>query len=345
MTDNKRKKSKFKSIVGLVVPLLVMAISVSVIGVSFAWFSVGTSVEIATINLSFADIFTLRFEIDDNIENMYNGQTAVMGSEMNTSGRFPIGADGGRLVNRRWALDTANGGLGLSPSDASFGRYIADSPYIASFPMRLNTDGRAITLEVSFEAMSIKKYSGEGRDRTEITSLTIEMPSVVEEGEVPTYDKSDICYGFTWFLVVNGVTYSPYGSLGENFAASSESGAGTFFENASLPNKTALENFYAELPADSQAANCTFYIVFAPERLYWMQYFENDWTKTKAGGTIQKIAENGTVTNYQTGNAYSQEELNSSAWDYLKYSSQAYAGAEFNFTVLLEVLDKGVPSV
>lgn len=301
-----KKKSYKKYFYGIFVPIMVMIVALSTAGISYAWFSNSVTAEISTIHLSTAEVFTLEFEISGG-SGKYEGQKAVLGSEMKNN-QFPIGTDGGHLVTKKYATEV----LGLAEGDALYNIYMGDSafgPYEnaenagARFNLRLDTDGKEVELKITLASVSVTKTD---ENNNVIDTLTIEIP---KEGG---YDVSDIAYGFTWYLDAGGKTYTPYGAKSElNNKALAD------FENTSNISLSATSANLGE-----KDTNATFTVVFAPEKLYWMQE-STDWKKTVSA----------VYPEYSTDTAFKEK------WDDInKYSAIAYAGATFKFDIQIEVV-------
>lgn len=304
-----KKKSYKKYFYGIFVPIMIMVVALSTAGISYAWFSDSVSAEISTIHLSTAEIFTLEFVIDGT-DSKYEGQKAVMGTSV-VNGQFPIGEDGGHLVTANYAKNV----LGLTDGESLYNIYMQDEafgPYIneenrgAKLPLRLDTDGKNVELKVTISAVDVKK--------DDAPSLTISIPS--KEGDDKNYDVDDIAYGFTWYLQSGGKTYTPYG-VSDDLASKSLS---DFDLTSNITLSATSENL-----AEGET-NATFTIVFAPEKLYWLQYSktdDEDWKKTVS----EVYSDDWTDTSFKK------------KWtDINKYSAIAYAGATFEFEIQIEVV-------
>ncbi len=297
-----KKKRKIKRLMGLIVPILVLVVTASVVGASFAWFSDSTSASVATIDLSVADIFTLQFSTDASqpTNNPYYGQTGVLG--INPADNFAIDpANGGYLITN----DRAES-LGLAQNIT----YMQDKAY--TFETRVHfdtapdrfTDG--IELAVSFDELQIGFMLDDD-------TLDPDKPSIVISSTAEHSDIDDIRYGFTWYIYKEGDNkiYSPYGY---------GTGAGANTPNpmwAGTPIEQNIPSFKASI-----ADTYRFVIVFCPEKLYWMQYSTND--KDKSFNQVYPNNEyaEGTGADYIRGT--------------LGYNNDIFQGATFNFTVKFE---------
>lgn len=307
-----KKKSYKKYFYGIFVPIMVMVVALSAAGISYAWFSDSVTSEISTIHLSTAEIFTLEFVISGDA-NMYEGQKAVLGSEM-VNNQFPIGEDGGHLVTSKFATDK----LGLTKDSSLYNIYMQDEaygPYIdetnvgARLPLRLDTDGKTVELKISLSSVTVKK--------TDADSLTIHIPSsATDSTDTKGYVASDIAYGFTWYLQHGETTYTPYGTESSLSSKTLSSG----FDNTETISLSATS---ANL--ETNETNAYFTIVFAPEKLYWAQYSNSDWDKT--------------VKDVYSEYASTTDTSFKDKWtDINKYSAIAYAGATFTFEIQIEVV-------
>ncbi len=299
-----KKKSYKKYFYGIFVPIMVMVVALSAAGISYAWFSDSVTSEISTIHLSTAEIFTLEFVINEEA-NKYEGQKAVLGSET-VNNQFPIGDDGGHLVTSKYATDVLKlekdaSLYNIYMQDEAFGPYVDETNKGARLPLRLDTDGKTVELRISLSSVTVTK--------TDAPSLTIQIPN--SNG----YEVSDIAYGFTWYLSYGGTTYTPYGEIPSLSSKTLSSG----FDTTSTINLSATS---ANL--ETNETNATFTIVFAPEKLYWLQYSDTDWEKTVSQVYDDYSAEDGTFKAKWT--------------DINKYSAIAYAGATFTFEIQIEVV-------
>ncbi len=302
-----KKKSYKKYFYGIFVPIMVMIVALSTAGISYAWFSNSVSAEISTIHLSTAEIFTLEFEISGD-SGKYEGQKAVLGSEKTANNQFPIGTDGGHLVTAQYAksvlgLEDGSNLYNIYMGDSAFGPYENAENEGARFNLRLDTDGKKVELDITLASVTVEKKDDSGNV---VDALTIEIPK--ESG----YDVSDIAYGFTWYLEAGGKTFTPYGEK----SALGNKALSDFATTSNISLSATSANL------ESGQTNATFTVVFAPEKLYWMQY-----------GTDWEMCVKDVYPDYSTDAAFKEK------WDDInKYSAIAYAGATFKFDIQIEVV-------
>lgn len=204
----------------------------------------------------------------------------------------------GHLITHKWA--TSEVGKNFEAGSGAYDGYMQDAPYSRITEIKLDTDGKSVDMEIHFDALTIK-YDNAG----DISILK----------QLNEFDENDneISYGFTWYLKKQGTNtvYCPYGKFQE--------GAEFPFDN--LGGKALIEDFEA-----SEDEVFEFCIVFAPEKLFWMQYCQNDWTKT-------------------TNEVYTAEELQLIAdyehnyFDKPYYSTPVYTGADFDLSANVFVVN------
>ncbi len=284
MDGRKAKKlNKIFSVASLLLALI--AVTIALVGASFsyAWFSSYSTASIESINFATADVVTLGFTgaTGDPNENKYSGEMA-------------IDADG-YLVTRSNALAG-----GIVENSGAYLQYIAEKAFEVSTVININTNGRALNLNVDFNELLIT-----GAGAAELVSLS-------------GNNANDINYGFTWFMkkktvgeVVDNTIYTPYGKF--------DSTASMNITSAS--QKAPITNFLS-----SETDNYDFYLVFAPEKLYWMQY------GTQARTQINSIYTNDEINNkiyYNDGVGNIQQQI--------YYSTDTFKSARFNVKINLSV--------
>ena len=327
MKDNTSKnttpKAKFiKRIMGIAVPALVIVITIIMVSVSFAWFSNDVTPAVSTINLTVGKSFTILFNSDESEADLrninYKGQTAIDGNY--------------RLVtDHNGRTHSSLGGAGLE-------QYMLDAPYYFITTITLDTEGKDVDMNMALDAVKIvsggsvlNSYSGEvGNTEGKLTPL-------------------DVPYAFTWYFTEhNGDTvnfkgnivgdddrrvmdnrmpkdgdvwYTPYGKLVFDANGMVASVNGTDIDN-SAAGYSALNEGLQDVKLNASMTEFDFYIVFAPQKLFWSQFFLADINNTVNdiydGQEIQKIF--GRNTDKQ-----------------MYYSSIGYFGATFEFGATLYV--------
>ena len=301
------KKFNKKLALTVAIPALVMAVIIAVIGVSFAWFTDSVTAEIATINLSVAEMFVMEFVLDEqtltNPETMqnyiYEGQTAY--------------DNAGMLVTDVHASEQ----LGFT-SGASYVSYMNDKAFVAPFNLRLDTEGYKVAFSCKITNVSISNSSSQN-----ISPIVLPTDNDTKDDLTDDLTEEDIKLGFTWYIKDSeNSLYTPFGTI-PNIVYTREDTIepALDIENWSVP--VLNENFVASHDG-SEGYNYTFNIVFAPEILYWQQY-----------GSVDVY--NQTATQIY-GDANVDGGFRSTKWNAInKYSSQVYSGSTYKFTVVLTV--------
>lgn len=230
MKGNGKKRMKLSA--GLVVPVMVLLLTLTAVGASFAWFSDSATAQIATINFSTSNIFTLQFDLSTNqsslVNDEYHGQTAYN----TTTGAYISGG--------------------------------SDNDYVFTFRSRvkIDTDETTINMNVFFENLQIGFFDENAQNPTQ-PILNTAQPNIVLPSTGHT-DVSAIRYGFTWYFYKEGAAdtlFTPYG-VGSTVGANSPSAAW----NGATPVQQPIPAF-----SSSMDDTYVFVIVFCPEKLYWMQ--------------------------------------------------------------------------
>ncbi len=309
---------KIKMLLSIVIPMLIVVVTIIMVSTSFAWFTQVNEATVQTIHMTSQEAFVLSFTSsgDSNERNInYKGQTAIM----------PTGGVG-RLATE---YNGRNGGL----SGSNLEQYLLDSPYYFITTIALDTDGTSVDMNMMLDYAKITGSSGNDIN--------------IYDGEA---DAADIPYAFTWFFkekpdgetVKNfeyktpgdeesavmascvpqegEVWYTPYGKL-------------TFDSNrlASAVNGVSVGSDYSIL-ADSAVKDVTltaenkqfdFYIVFAPQKLFWSQFFAADRDKS--------------LDEIYTTEAERKKIFGETSQNQMYYSNMTYFGAKFEFGALIKV--------
>lgn len=361
------KTKTFKIIMSIMIPLLIVVTTVVMVGASFAWFSNADKVTITEITMSTAESYKINFELQnsqlwDNME--YVGQTAFCDNEVN-GGKLMTKAIAGEntvdISNRPYYFINT---VALDTTGNTFDMNMAfDTAKIVKYQYQKNADG---TIKIGedgkpvkdlVEPPEVKKTYGIGENPTppseipyaftwffkphsgtksqNYTTSTNSDGKVIQKLKQP--DPQD---GEVW--------YTPYGKL--EFAETSEivNGATVKTLYVSKVNGESINaNEYSITAADTKKditnfktadqinSNETsqmfdFYIVFAPEKLFWMQYFKADvdkYTAAQAYGT----------NNEGAGSADALKKIFGNLSNQMFYSSRDYSGSTFEFSAVINV--------
>ena len=354
------KTKTFKIIMSIMIPLLIVVTTVVMVGASFAWFTNADKVTVTEITMSTAESYKIDFNLQKNErlwDNMqYVGQTAFCDSGTNAGKLMTKGIAGANTVdtsNRAYYFINT---VALDTTGKSFDMSMAfDTAKIVKYQYQKNADG---TIKIGedgkpvkdlVEPPEVKKTYGIGENPTSpseipyaftwffkphsgTTSKNYTEIQNTEGKDIQKLKQPDPQDGEVW--------YTPYGKL--EFAETSETVNGENVKNVyvskvngdsinaddySIKNDNAKRDIIKFKTID-QISNETsqmfdFYIVFAPEKLFWMQYFKDDVDKYKAAeiynenGELQKIF----------GNLSNQ----------MFYSSRDYSGSTFEFSAVINV--------
>ncbi len=339
------KTKTFKIIMSIMIPLLIVVTTVVMVGASFAWFSNADKVTITEITMSTAESYKINFELKTNNQlwdNMeYVGQTAFCDNEVN----------GGKLMTKAIAGENT---VDISNRPYYFINTIALDTTGNTFDMNMAFDTAKI---VTYKYELVVNEQGEKTWQKAVDKDG--KPIVLKEKIYSATEAENIKYAFTWFFkkhvneqgiastnhiigddkidrlkqlnpTKDDVWYTPYGKL--EFAETSETVNGENVKNVyvSKVNGTTIDETYSikgREKSDITDFNTNelydFCIVFAPEKLFWMQYFKADVDKYTAAeiynenGELQKIF----------GNLSNQ----------MFYSSRDYSGSTFEFSAVINV--------
>lgn len=314
MATDKKKFSK-NLLVMCIVPILVLVVTMSIIGVTFAWFNDAEQTTIATLNLTTSQTFKMTFDIitDENGNStitdsydqayIYKGETAFDSN--------------GMLVTDIHATES-----GLEVDSIEYNQYMNDEAFVAPFKLKLDT-GTYWTTDKENDKAYVHRYAVDFNCiiesvhiyNSENEAIEIKLPNDNGTPDILTDDitAEDIKLGFTWFITGSNQMFTPYGRVYATNRA-----------NATTDGPIDLDNWDNRLPTtdfDSyvDGVDFTFNIVFAPEKLYWMQY----GSKTDYNKSATDIY----------GNTFKSDKWNAIN----RYSSIIYSGSTYSFTVLLTV--------
>ena len=244
MSTKSNKKKMFKLITGILIPIFVMVASIVMVGVSYAWFSTSVTTEVASIDMSIEDAFTLSFDFGDNPTEMYEGQLAYVTKNTVT-----------HLVTDEYATNV----LGYTNPSTVYDGYMLDKPYTVGANVILDTQGKRVDFEVYINSVNIYMEDDSGGGNPVITNL-MNLSNTNAINLIP--------YGFTWYLLdaANNKIYTPYGTTteGNDLAVSGTTVTEKWF---STPSARTITNF-----TSTSESSMKIYVVFCPEKLYWLQY-------------------------------------------------------------------------
>ena len=313
MAKEKRKFNKHLALM-CIVPVLVLVITMSIMGVTFAWFNDAEQTTIATLSLSTTQIFEMTFEIQsttpENDERyVYKGQTAY--------------DSGGMLVTDVHAREI----MGYEQGNDMYNMYILDKAFVAPFDLKLDTniynekDEMVKRNKVNFtcEIESVHIYN----EDNEAIEITLPTNSGTPDDTSDDITPEDIKLGFTWYISdsLGQVWHTPYGTIYASQPAGMQSN-GDFKAGPIVTNdwdtSISIKDFYA-----TKTERYTFNIVFAPEKLFWKQYGNQEDYMQSAYDIY--------------GDVYGKEQR-SEKWNAInRYSLLVYSGSTYSFNVLLTV--------
>lgn len=330
------------------IPLLIVVTTVVMVGASFAWFSNADKVTITEITMSTAESYKINFELQTNNQlwdNMeYVGQTAFCDSGENTIGKLMTKAIAGKNT------------VDISNRPYYFINTVALDTTGKTFDMNMAFDTAKI---VTYKYELVVNEQGEKTWQKAVDKDG--KPIVLKEKTYSATEAENIKYAFTWFFkkhvneqgiastnhiigddkidrlkqldpTKDDVWYTPYGKL--EFAETNETVNGANVKNVyvSKVNGTTIDETYSI--KDREKSDITdfntnelydFCIVFAPEKLFWMQYFKAD------------------VDKYTAENVYNQNNQNDlpkifgNLKNQMFYSSRDYSGSTFEFSAVINV--------
>lgn len=329
------------------IPLLIVVTTVVMVGASFAWFSNADKVTITEITMSTAESYKIDFKLQTNNQlwdNMeYVGQTAFCDS----------GVNAGKLMTKAIAGENT---VDISNRPYYFINTVALDTTGNTFDMNMAFDTAKI---VTYKYELVVNEQGEKTWQKAVDKDG--KPIVLKEKTYSATEAENIKYAFTWFFkkhvneqgiastnhiigddkidrlkqldpTKDDVWYTPYGKL--EFAETNEAVNGANVKNVyvSKVNGTTIDETYSI--KDREKSDITdfntnelydFCIVFAPEKLFWMQYFKAD------------------VDKYTAENVYNQNNQNDlpkifgNLKNQMFYSSRDYSGSTFEFSAVINV--------
>ena len=342
------KSKNFKIVMSIMIPLLIIVTTVVMVGASFAWFTNADKVTVTEITMSTADSYRIDFTrqplseggtlLFDNMQ--YVGQTAFCAS----------GTNAGKLMTKA----VANGNA-IYTSDRAyyFINTVALDTQGNTFDMSMAFDGVKIVKYKRNADGSIAKDENEEN----IVEKTNKIYAATGSNVSPV---SDIPFAFTWFFKAHGDTdedgvvrnyetyniddetqgqrllqlepqknevwYTPYGKLtfgDDNLVALVNDDNSIDATSIRDVEKRVIDNFGTNGVGNATSQLFDFYIVFAPEKLFWMQFFSADRDKYTANDIY--------TTKDDTKKIF--ESLSNQMY----YSHMDYSGSTFEFSAVLNV--------
>ena len=356
MADKTRKTAKLKLIMGIVISVFIMIASLIMVSVSFAWFSDSATVEIATINLATKKVFTLEFDMQSLTQDKkYTGETALHRDEYlitpyrktvaKKSDEFYLD-DAPFMFKTTFLMATDE-----MQVDLNMNFTFAQIEHV-TYKKITDDNGEEIeVIDTDIPPYDFDIYGAESENDTSIHPVT-------------TYTSAQIPFAFTWFFVATGedlysadYVYTPYGTM--KFASDTyesvdpETGetvrtpftyceklngktvtsiigqSGTAEAGTLVNGKQDIKGFIAEKTGDQLPAY-DFYIVFAPEKLFWMQFFPDD-RDLQFTNTL--------VYSEQDLKTYICKGRELTDCTQMYYAKSEYIGAVFNFMAEINVTE------
>ncbi len=273
-TATKSKRIKFA--LGIAIPVLVLVTAIVMVSMSLAWFSTTTTASVQSINLATQSAFVLSFGTQgtesDNIP--YMGQKAIKSNML------------------------------VKPKENILTSDTVEAPYYFVSTLQISTEGKSTDIELALEGVAIyHQQKGEGGDPGTTTALpsnkTIPLAFTWffkehDENNATNYNLSNASESEAkkemklLFPKAGETWYTPYGAMafgtsdGLWMPVASLNGV----EVSALPeNPQPIKNFLA---ANDQKFD--FYIIFAPEKLFWSQFFaqsDNDLSVNEYYGAAE----------------------------------------------------------
>lgn len=307
MDKNTKKRKNLKFIISIVTAVVVMVASLTMVGVSYAWFTTNAKSEISSIELTTSSCFVLSFSFGEDPEGgypQYTGQYAYKNAQGNN-----------HLVTSEFATDVLN----YPSGSTNYDQYMLDKAYEVGAQFNIDTENRPVDFKVEISTVLITL------DVDENTTITL----------MNLTDADLIKYGFTWYILYNNEMYTPYRGT-KTYNAITDTNNKLPINNGNVATKwtttpipASIQNFTAD------HADAYLYLVFCPEKAYWYQYGNN----LESGSSKRDWAKN-------LDEIYTSDELNKiahlSSYPALTgttYSDSSYIGASFKFDVTVSVLN------
>lgn len=317
------RKSILKLVFGIAIPILIMIVTMVMVGMSFAWFTDADKVTIESITMSTAEAYRISFAIQNGLCNNieYMGQTAL--------------TKDGYLMSKAKAGENT-----LLQNDRAY--YFVNA-------VSLDTLGKKVDFRMSFDGAKIYQVQKDANGKPIVT------PKKTYGEAEGNSSIAEIPYAFTWFFTPRGsrtsgnhtvdtdkkvhvehldpkdsdVWYTPYGKLEFEDGKVAKVNGSEIGSEYSIKEVDGTDIVEFQTQGASLGTGSTdtsqlfdFYVVFAPEKLFWMQYFAKDCDTTKVSDLY------GENVNKATGGRIDQ----------MYYASMGYSGCTFEFSAIINVI-------
>lgn len=351
----------FKIIMSIMIPLLVIVTTAVMVGASFAWFTNAEKVTITEITMSTADAYTITFDLGNNSlwDNMlYVGQTAFCDKGLDKGKLMTAAVAGSNDVdtsNRAYYFINT---VALNTGGRTFDMSMAfDTTEILKYEYQKDSDGNYVRDENGNPIIvedengnprysSIKKYgfenSNPASDIPYAFTWFFKKRNIVAVQKSTNYEKvssgSDTTKTYERLKQLEPSAgeewYTPYGKL--TFGEVSETVDNTTTKSVVVTkindNPISVDSF--SLKDEDKKCNVTgfstttdseiydFYIVFAPETMFWMQFFKADRDQHTASDVYTQDE---------------QKKIFEKLENQMFYSSMSYSGSTFKFSAVIKV--------
>ena len=332
MDNTARRKLTIKMVFGIAIPLLIMVVTLVMVGASFAWFSDAKEVTISTITLETAQAYRVDFTLDENdlFDNMkYAGQTA-------------IAKDGGIISEAKSVNNPGN----ESNRAFSFVNVISLNTAGKVVDFTLAIDYATITKTVGDVTETKRDYAGE-TDKIQYAFTWFFKEHTASSNKVTNYTGSEEAKTQKYLPIsTKGETlYTPYGLLtfDKDGYVNSVNGKSTYLTSDEVEKPvtelTVLDAQQKIVAFNSDYKLYDFYIVFAPEQLFWSQYFKGDLNEVKdADGNVTGYEDKWTLTSLYKDKGVDLKTITGDWENQMYYSGMDYLGATFRFSATINVL-------
>ncbi len=351
------KSRNFKIIMSIMIPLLVIVTTAVMVGASFAWFTNAEKVTITEITMSTADAYTITFELGGNSlwDNMlYVGQTAFCDKGTNRGKLMTAAVAGSNDVdtsNRAYYFINT---VALNTGGRTFDMSMAfDTTEILKYEYKKDADGNYVRdgngnpiilkdENGNSKYSSIKKYGFENANPA--SDIPYAFTWFFKERNIAAVPKStnyeEVTSGTKTYERLKQLEpsageewYTPYGKLSfgevseivgntttKSVVVTAINGKSIDVDKFNLKDKDMRCDVTGFSTTDSKIYD--FYIVFAPETMFWMQFFKADRDKYKASDVYTPDE---------------QKKIFEKLENQMFYSSMSYSGSTFKFSAVIKV--------
>lgn len=341
--EKSRKMNKMKLVFGIAIPMLVIVVTMVMVGVSFAWFSNADKTTISEITFSTAESYSVEFGLDQT--SGYYDNIAYAGQETLTT------IDGkGKLIT-----SSIKGDDSMVQGNTAY--YFVNT-------IKLNTSGNNFDITMAFDYIRIYKptLTSEGNKQLDSNGVVLGTNKAIYGGiEIGSNSIEKAPYVFTWMFKkhaentqatnytsvqgsesksmkalapASGETwYTPYGALtfdnnGEYVAKINGS-----TENVNSIKSVEANNITNFATTGTDGELYDFYIIFAPQKMFYMQFFSADKDKYGIQDVYTKTDENNEIV-FDT---VVKTDICGTLTNKMFYSDLAYSGMSFDFSALISV--------